>query len=116
MAKILDPLTWLQEHLGHGKANAVRREELCLLSGLSDRDMRKMIMRAKFDGLCVSNAQDGKGYFIPVTEEEVRAQLAQEERRAKKILVPQKNLKNLLHQIQDAKDYGRSFCDGVDEF
>ena len=39
--------------------------------------MREWLESAKKDGLLIANDQDGKGYYQPVTEEEIRRQEAQ---------------------------------------
>lgn len=56
--------------LKYGKKNAIKREELCEKLGVSDRKMRKMLERAKRDGLAVCNDQDNDGYYIADTPEE----------------------------------------------
>lgn len=43
---------------------AVRREELCNLTGSSDRSMRNKISYLRRSN-CIINLQDGKGYYIP---------------------------------------------------
>jgi transcriptional regulator with XRE-family HTH domain len=60
-----------------GKENAISREELAAKLGVSDRTMREWLESAKKDGLLIANDQDGKGYYQPVTEEEIRRQEAQ---------------------------------------
>ena len=50
--------------LKYGHKNAIKREELCEKLGVSDRKMRKMVERARRDGLAICNDQDDDGYYI----------------------------------------------------
>ena len=71
-------ITWLVAGaVPEGKENAISREELAAKLGVSDRTMREWLESAKKDGLLIANDQDGKGYYQPVTEEEIRRQEAQ---------------------------------------
>ena len=65
------------------------------------------IESAKIDGLPIANLQDGKGYFIPATKEEARAQLKQTSSRAKALLVQQKALVALIRKFEDEEMYGK---------
>ena len=60
-----------------GKENAISRKELAEKLGVCDRTMREYLENAKLDGLVIANDQDGKGYYQPVTEEEIHRQLIQ---------------------------------------
>ena len=73
--------------LKYGKQNAIKREELCEILGVSDRQMRKMIEDAKRDGLVVCSDQDGNGYFLADTKDEYRRQYWQTYNRAMSLLV-----------------------------
>ena len=71
-------VTWLvAEAVPEGKANAISREELAAKLGVKDRTMREWLENARLDGLVIANDQDGKGYYQPVTEEEINRQLIQ---------------------------------------
>lgn len=52
-----------------GKENAIKRSELCRLSGLSDRRMRKEIEELQKQGYPIVVELDGSGYYIPKTPE-----------------------------------------------
>jgi len=56
--------------LKYGKKNAIKREDLAAMLGVTDRKMRKMLERAKRDGLAICNDQDNDGYYIADTPEE----------------------------------------------
>lgn len=47
-----------------GRENAVTREELCRITGMSDRIMRKSLHDLRRDH-CIINLQNGRGYFRP---------------------------------------------------
>lgn len=79
--------------LGYGKKNAVPREYLAEVLGVSDRQMRKMIEDAKRDGLVVCNDQDDKGYYIADTPEEYGRQYTQTYNRAMSLLVQLKHMR-----------------------
>lgn len=57
---------------------------------IPDRTMRKMIETARQEGLVICNVQDGNGYFLPTTREELIRQYDQNESRAKSILRQQR--------------------------
>lgn len=47
-----------------GRENAVSRAELCIRTGMTDRQMRREIHQLRRDH-CILNVQDGNGYFQP---------------------------------------------------
>ena len=49
----------------YGRENAVTREQLCVLTGMTDRIMRKALHELRRD-YCIINLQNGRGYFRPV--------------------------------------------------
>lgn len=73
---------------------------------MRDRALRLRIELAKRDGLPIANAQDGKGYFIPATKEEVTAQIRQVKSRALALLSQLRVLRNLLREIEEREQYG----------
>lgn len=69
--ELLDYLESLEEtgfdildYIPTGRENAVRRDELCRRTGLSDRAVRILIHKARRD-MPILNMQDSHGYFIP---------------------------------------------------
>ena len=60
----------ITEFIPFGYDNAIKRRDLCRLSGLDDRSMRSCIEKAQMSGEIILNMQDGKGYFRPVLPEE----------------------------------------------
>lgn len=77
--------------LKYGHKNAIKREELCEILGVSDRKMRKMVERAKRDGLAVCNDGDDDGYYIADTPEEYDRQYQRIYHRAMSMMVQLKH-------------------------
>ena len=95
-----------------GKANAVTREQLCSLTGLSDRAVRKLIEIARIEGEIIINAQDGAGYYVSDNPVDIRRQMATNRSRAMSILRQQKYLRRRLAEIENA---GQLTFEGVGE-
>lgn len=57
-------------YIPFGHENAVKRGELVRQTGIPDREVRRLIERAQFNGEIIINLQDGKGYFQPILPEE----------------------------------------------
>ena len=71
-------VTWLIANaVPEGKQNAISRKELAEKLGVQDRTMREWLELARLDGIVIANDQDGKGYYQPVTDEEIDRQLVQ---------------------------------------
>lgn len=56
------------DYIPTGQSNAISRRQLCAITGLPDRLMRKEIERTRRD-YAILNAQDGSGYFRPAEGE-----------------------------------------------
>ena len=63
---------------------------------IPDRTMRKMIENARQEGLVICNGQDGSGYFLPTSREELKRQYNQNESRAMSIMRQQKYIRREL--------------------
>ena len=74
------------DFIPHGKANAISRTSLVLITGLSDRKVRDLIALERRNHV-ILNVQDGKGYYRPLPEEkaDVERFISQETHRAKSI-------------------------------
>ena len=75
------------DYIPFGRGNAVKRQQLCKLTGLPDREMRREIERARRE-YAIINLQSGDGYFRPDPADPVdcdmaRAWVRQETARAK---------------------------------
>lgn len=88
----------LMATLKHGHENAVSRHRLCYEMDMSDREIRKLIEKARDEGCLILNNQDGKGYFLPASIEDVRKQYVQDKNRAMSILKRQKHMRRLLKE------------------
>lgn len=75
------------DYIPFGKENAIKRLELRLKIGLSDRKIRKLIAEARLENVII-NLQNGGGYYRPTSEEikEIEQHYKQEYHRAISIL------------------------------
>ena len=73
------------DYIPYGKENAVSRKQLCTITGLPDRLMRREIERARKDYVILNI--DGSGYFQPTDKEKLLVErwLRQERSRSKSI-------------------------------
>jgi len=76
----------ITDHIGNGKMNATTRRELCTVLGVSDRICREMIEKARLDGEFICNDQDGKGYYMAESDEEILRQYRRDYARAMSLL------------------------------
>ena len=86
-------------YLGIGSDNAKTREQLCRLTGMSDRAVRSEIEKLRNDGVIIINRQDGKGYYISEDPVEMERQYKQNYARAMSILKQQKHLRRKMKEV-----------------
>ena len=75
------------DYIPLGKENAISRQQLERVTGLSDRDVREVISLARRNTV-ILNLSNGKGYFQPIQGEEddlVVKYFKQEDSRLKRI-------------------------------
>lgn len=84
------------DYIGIGKNNAVTRKQLETLTGQSDRVNRRQIEDLRAQGEIICNDQDGKGYYLPETLDEVHRAYKQGRNRALSILKQQKTMRKIL--------------------
>ena len=91
------------DYIPDGHENAVSRQYLRDMTGMSDRSMR---IDLKASRELVLNLQDGKGYFRPSESEDglVRAYIRQEESRIREIQKTVRKAKSYLHDKQQRED------------
>lgn len=91
------------DYIPEGHENAVSRQYLRDMTGMSDRSMR---IDLKASRELVLNPQDGKGYFRPSESEDglVRAYIRQEESRIREIQKTVRKAKSYLHDKQQSED------------
>lgn len=75
----------LLEVVPKGHKNAIGRDELSYKLGLSDTATRRLIAETVADGTLIVNAEDGAGYYIPETPEDVDIALRKHRSRIKKM-------------------------------
>ena len=86
-------------YLGIGSDKARTREQLCRLTGMSDRAVRSEIEKLRNDGVIIINRQDGKGYYISEDPVEMERQYKQNYARAMSILKQQKHLRRKMKEV-----------------
>lgn len=72
-------------YIGIGKKNAVTRQYLKIATNLPDRSLRMHIRKLR-EVYPICNDQDGAGYYIADTQDEIKRFIRQEENRAMEIL------------------------------
>lgn len=96
-----DPIADLVAHyIPFGRENAIRRDELAARMGMTDRNMRRTISRAKRKGLVIINDQGGDGYYRSEDLKDLRRQLRQTHSRALSILAQEKSLKERIRALE----------------
>lgn len=86
--------------IAKGKENAISRQELCLLLGLPDRAVRKLIQDARDRGELILNEQDGAGYYTSDDEGELKRQYRTNRNRALSILRQQRHIRRRLRALE----------------
>lgn len=84
-----------------GKQNAIRRAKLAAKAGLNDRTVRKIIEKLRRYYI-ICNDQDGRGYYRPGDQADVRRYYDQEYARALAILRHLKVARGLLNYWEGA--------------
>lgn len=92
----------ITDFIPYGRANAVTRKYLCMITGLDDRTMRNEIAKER-RYTPILNSQDGKGYYQPTLDdaEEVRDFIRQETARAKSIFYALKGAKDWIKELDN---------------
>lgn len=81
-----------------GKDKAISRKQLSQSMDMSDRAMRELIEKARGEGCMILNAQDGRGYYLPSSTEDILKQYKQDTHRALSILKRRKHMRNYLKE------------------
>lgn len=90
----------ISDYIPKGKANAISKERLIQITGLSERKVRQEVANARRK-TCIINDQDGSGYYKPDNKEEVKRYIKQEENRAKSIFANLSGARNYLNQMEN---------------
>ena len=88
----------LEATLRKGQQNAISRKDLARMMDMPDRKMRELIEKAREEGCVILNNQDGKGYFLPATIEDIHKQYIQDTNRAMAILKRRKHIRRILKE------------------
>lgn len=81
-----------------GEDNARSRETLATLMNMTDRSVRELIERARNEGCFILNKQNGKGYYLPNSIEDIHRQYKQDTNRALAILKRRKHMRRALKE------------------
>lgn len=85
-------------YIPFGKENAIRRADLVIKTGMSDRKVREEIEKARRDGHIIINRQDGRGYYRTNDISEIKSQYWQDTARALSILARRKEMRRILKE------------------
>ena len=86
----------IEDYIPYGSDKAITRDELCAVTNMSDRVVRKHIEDARRRGIVIVNKQNGAGYYQSDDLDDIEAQFRINRARAMAILVQQKHLYNRL--------------------
>lgn len=89
----------IEDFLGYGIENAKTREELCRITGLSDRMLRRLIEEARERGALIVAGDGGEGYYITDDLTDIARQYRVDKSRALAVL---KRLKTMRRMLNDA--------------
>ena len=84
--------------LKQGESNAISRDALAALMGMSDRKVREVIEMARNEGVFVLNRQNGRGYYLPESLDDIYRQYKQDSSRAMAILRRRKHMRKILKE------------------
>lgn len=95
----------IEEFIPFGSKNSVTRGQLCSLTGMSDRKVRREISLAR-RRTPILNLQDGNGYYRPREDDvlELSRFIKQEEHRAKMVFWSLKSARDTLKQLKNDGD------------
>lgn len=58
------------DYIGIGAASAVSKQDLCDMTGLSEREVRRRIAAERNKGVPIVSSSHSKGYYLASTEED----------------------------------------------
>lgn len=86
--------------IGTGEKNAANVEQLSMITGLNDRELRKAVERLRRDGYVIISSDNG--YYYPETVEEVKRYISKESKRARSIFFTLRSARELLNRWTDS--------------
>lgn len=93
-----DLISLVPRLIRYGHENARTRHEIVTESGYTDRFVRRIIEAARDAGWLVCNDQDGRGYYLGWTTDEIERQYWRDQSRALSILKRQKAFRRHLKE------------------
>ena len=81
-----------------GKENARTRDTLCMLTGMTDRQVRRAIEDARNEGHFIVNDEDGNGYYMTNDVNVLTLQYRKDTSRAMAILKRRKHIRKYLKE------------------
>lgn len=100
-----------REHIPIGRENAVTRRQLCELTGLSDREVRRQIseLRSVDDGteLVIVSLSNGRGYYRSSNPDEIRHFVAELRKRNRMVFRTIRTAEQVAHRIEMGRQYGK---------
>lgn len=100
-----------REHIPIGRENAVTRRQLCDLTGLSDREVRRQIsqLRSVDDGtdMVIVSLSNGRGYYRTSNPDEIRHFIAEMRKRNRMVFRTIRTAEQVAHRIEMDKQYGK---------
>ena len=104
-----------REHIPVGRENAISRDQLARLTGLSDREVRRQIaeLRAEDtddDLVIASSSRRGRGYFLTDQPDEIKAFIAEMLKRIRMVYRAVRIAKKKLHRIEQRQKYGQGLA------
>ena len=103
-----------REHIPIGRENAVTRRQLCELTGMNDREVRRQIseLRSVDDGteLVIVSLSNGRGYYRSSNPDEIRHFIAEMQKRNRMVNQAITIAKRTLRRIERRKAYGEGLA------
>lgn len=96
----------LLQLIGIGHKNAVSRSELVYKLGMTDTATRELIRDTIDDGVLIVNAEDGCGYYIPETPEDIDIALRKHRSRIKKMEAKIDLMQRVKKRMTEGGTYG----------
>lgn len=100
-----------REHIPIGRENAVTRRQLCELTGMNDREVRRQIsqLRSVDDGteLVIVSLSNGRGYYRSSNPDEIRHFIAEMRKRNRMVFRTIRTAEQVAHRIEMGRQYGK---------
>ena len=87
------------DYIPFGKQNAISRERLSELSGMSDRAVRKAIQALREDGEIILSSSHGKGYWRSDDASEIGQYIAENKSRIRKLYKTNRKLTEQYYEL-----------------